>query len=96
MTVATTSVRLRPKRSPSGPNVNAPSMAPSSAAENTGPSEARDSPSPSAMIGAATPMVWVSSPSKNATSEHRTMARIWNAPTRPSSIARVMLTISPP
>ena len=74
MMVASASMRLRPNRSPSGPNVSAPIAAPSSAEENSGPSAARVSLMLSAMIGAATAIDCVSAPSRNATRAQRAIA----------------------
>ena len=76
MIAATIRQRLRPKRSPSGPKVRAPIMAPRSAAEKIGPSAVLARLSFSAISGAATAIDWLSSPSRNATREQRMIAPI--------------------
>ena len=75
-TVAAIKRFLRPNRSAIGPNVAAPSVAPTSAAAKIGPKLDILMPSPSAMMGAATPIDCVSTPSNRLTSAQQMMMPI--------------------
>src|SRR5580692_8631829 len=66
-----------PKRSAKGPAMNAPSMKPNWAAENTGPNVLTSNPRVLAMAGAVMPMMTESKPSISAAMAHRKKTLSW-------------------
>ncbi len=64
--------RLRPNRSPNGPNTSAPAISPANPAPNTGASRAGDKPHSARMTGAMNPIDAVSNPSIATIRKHRT------------------------
>ena len=77
-TVATINKRFRPNRSANGPNVIAPSMAPSVPAAKTSPNALIGKLSKPAIVEAAIAIDVVSAPSSIATRLHSKTTAIWN------------------
>ncbi|MDT4826041.1 hypothetical protein FQZ97_593390 [compost metagenome] len=74
-------MRLRPKRSASGPAMKAPSISPTSAAPSTGLRALASSCHSSRKAGAIKPMAAVSRPSTAVTRKHRIRTNHWNGAT---------------
>ncbi|MDR8957441.1 hypothetical protein FEP76_05970 [Burkholderia multivorans] len=70
------SSRLRPNRSPNGPNASAPAISPASPAPNTGASCAGDSCHSARITGATNPIDAVSNPSIATMRKHNTTIAI--------------------
>src|SRR5215831_2854884 len=87
--VAPSSARLRPNRSATGPNANAPSISPSNATLKTGPNFPGPRWSVAAIPGPATPIASRSKPSSSAIRPQSTIIMIWKAPSGRRSMSSV-------